>query len=1405
MKSCTDDRQPSKALEVNIATSRVDVSIDAKYEILLQIMEKYHGTLEGLRAFLKEICHPYKNWAFIIKEARNYSLNYLHVLKTHQNGPEAARIYVDIFLQAVREAGDEEIKRNASDNLMLYLQKIVQETGTALFRFFSVLEYAFKTIRSCDHDTFPLFVWSFYPLDRLGRLLSNTPIDDSCLLSLNDLLLKYYRYTYDYWLTEIDPVEWFDTETEKGINRGILKDVFKGVSHIDIQGYLSELETDSDVPLSAPNTTLNHLVKEPGFGWIVDRYGEIPGRLQIAGDSNGTGDAWKLIFLIHIMEIEGLSRIHEESLREINRTISRIMESGDPLRIRQALDRIFAILEKSVERFPRTALHCVLNMGQGAYKTDDSDLVDFFIDSVVSLGFQSPASRGVGNDWQVKVNPAHVQNIRTWLELAELKPKWSKKLISSLTIHLAIGGMFIRDTDLFPRDITRLLNSDIGPVYNLVKQLARLFPVYFNEIGAEGRLRDISTRIDDICLRKDPLIHFLRKQSHVESGNHVTKLMEATLSFWQSRNKEKLRPFLPPTIFEQIENKGPYVDGVSRIMKHLHPEESGDPVMALLRMKEGGVRKRAEEVSGVDEVDRERVALAVDFYKLLYQKYHLNFTDMGAQVLQLQATSLPDIGELKEALTEKDVYRKVFQLLSYLEKLKEIILAPEVFEAREDIYRKRHFTVDIPSMYGSYHEIKFDALGLSFRLESLLNVLFEELVDTVEPELITRATLSKILNYLRLFNRALDLEGITSLEMERHLDLLAHALEIRGFGLTQYLDIFRGFSHAVSNIVNDYYNNMHQANLAKILDHVSQDRLLSKFRGSRVIEDREEAAHRVCEIFLRDRIASSLSIQQLDRFLTRILNTLHNQTEGFSKEQLRLLLNYDPKKALVFLGSAETTTTDIIHLGNKGMNLAKLKDYGLPVPPGFIITTEVFRCREIIEAYPPARGNFEDQLDRALARLENETGKSFGDPRNPLLLSVRSGSAISQPGMMNTFLNVGINEAIVLGLIENTRNQWFGWDTFRRFIQSYGMAHGLERDAFDAVIARFKEHLGIPVKRDFSGEQMKRVALEYLSLLKENGLDVSMTPREQLLVGIRKVFESWHSPKAKTYRKIMGISDEWGTAVTVQAMVFGNFSPRSGSGVFFTHNPRWSGDMLIPWGDFTPGNQGEDIVSGLVRTRPISIRQAEAENREPETSLEILFPKIYACLREWAKDLIYGRKWTPQEMEFTFEGPEKENLFFLQTRDMGMRGRKTEQTFETDAGPQRPLLGHGIGVSGGAMTGRVVFTLEEIKKWRRREPDTSLILIRGDTVPDDIREIYEADGLLTARGGSTSHAAIVAHRLGKTCVVGFSRLICMEKDRACAIGSWQLGPGDHISIDGKEGAIYIGTIKVKNREEVLGP
>ncbi|NOZ69020.1 MAG: pyruvate, phosphate dikinase, partial [Deferribacteres bacterium] len=595
-------------------------------------------------------------------------------------------------------------------------------------------------------------------------------------------------------------------------------------------------------------------------------------------------------------------------------------------------------------------------------------------------------------------------------------------------------------------------------------------------------------------------------------------------------------------------------------------------------------------------------------------------------------------------------------------------------------------------------------------------------------------------------------------------------------------------------IVSNYFDNIHRQNLLEISEYLPVDKLLPKYKLE--ADSRHELFHKVSEIFLRDTIASSLGIQRLDLFLSRVLNTLYTQAEKLPMDRHYLLLTYNPGHAVTSISEPDCGLFDIIHLGNKSFNIVRMKSLGLPVPPGFIITTEVFRCRELIEDYPPARRNFREQIGREISRLEKQTGKKYGSPENALLVSVRSGAAVSQPGMLDSYLNVGMNEDIVNGIIRQTGEEWFAWDSYRRFLQSYGMSFGLERDRFDAVIDEFKRRYGVPLKKDFTPRQMKEVSMAYKELIRSNGIRIEESPEEQLYIAIQRVLNSWNSEKARTYRRIMGISDDWGTAVTVQQMVFGNLSQNSGSGVLFTHSPRFSQDLLRPWGDYTTGNQGEDVVAGLVTTYPVSDYQAKIEGRPLDLTLQRRFPEIYRALREIAKTLIYENQWAPQDIEFTFESPRSTDLYLLQTRNMEMKERKKLPSFENAREMEEKFMGHGIGVSGGALSGRAVFSLDDIYYWKKTDPGTPLILIRNDTVPDDIKEISAADGLLTARGGATSHAAIVANRLDKTCVVGCIDLVCIEREKKFILNNRTVNAGEFISINGSEGSIYMGKLKV---------
>jgi pyruvate,orthophosphate dikinase len=349
--------------------------------------------------------------------------------------------------------------------------------------------------------------------------------------------------------------------------------------------------------------------------------------------------------------------------------------------------------------------------------------------------------------------------------------------------------------------------------------------------------------------------------------------------------------------------------------------------------------------------------------------------------------------------------------------------------------------------------------------------------------------------------------------------------------------------------------------------------------------------------------------------------------------------------------------------------------------------------------------------------------------------------------------------------------------------------NGLQEIGSEESVGPLKSFL---VNLDEGFQMILNTALSYKEAMVKRGVRILDNSYQQLQHAILDVFASWHSEQARIYRHQMHLSDEWGTAVIVQAMVFGNLNEHSGSGVIFTRDPKGSSQDVAINGDFIFCVQGEDIVSGLVETFPISEKQRVAEKRESLISLETRFPEIYNELVRIAELLVYEKGFSQQEIEFTFENDTKKGLHILQTRDMVQRETDKVRTFVGDGDLERSFLGMGIGISGGALTGRAVYSEKEIELFRAEDPETALILIRPDTVPDDVGIILKADGILTARGGGTSHAAVTIPQLNKVGVVGFNKLHVYESEGYSKIDGKTIRGGDFISIDGWSGAVYAG-------------
>ncbi len=1421
--------EKSKALKVNLEETAVGrLKFEPRFDVLREAVAEYRGISRQLNQLLFELHHPYRNWDLVIGELRSFALKNLATYSRNEKGVESIGVLLETMLELVRDAPRQQQKVAAADALLAYLEKLVNYCDDQMLeRVLPKMTGVFRGMCDVDQSIMRALANSFHPLARVARRLAARVDDQACpgemWKLLCQVLINVRKSSYLYWLSMEGPLQWLHRVVEQysiivsPSELGAIEDVLRPVSRPEIKKWLVKIEELEKGELD--RQTVETVADLPGHLDIVRMYKEIAGKLTgfscpLPSERMEPGTREQevgihLLFLFHMVEMEGLNKIHEDILRQINRNLVCLIKTADVGQLKEVLPRAFDLLKQQVGNFPRTALQCIETIGTEIFKRNNFRLVELFLEQVVDFGFQPPRVQGVDSEWHVLSNPAHLQNIRVWMKLIGQKPKYCGTLLSGLIVNLGLAGTCIKDTDLFQRDVTSLLNCEIEPVYNLVKQFARILPVYFNEIGAEGLLRDVTTELDEISRRKDRLIHFLRKQSHVESNNLIVYFIEAILCFWFSREKDCLKPYLAPQILEDIPVHGQYIDHVNHLLHHLARRLELEPFAGnldrLLRIDDETLHSILEEVSDVPPHERRRLELLIQMYKLENQKYKLGTQEIEAHLREARKYGFDTLDRVIEILGSDDAERNLDVILTELENLKEIILSPEKFEPQEEIYLKRHIAADIPSMYGRYHEKKFDALGLTFRLENLANIYFERLMLEMEVPFITRATFVHILKALKLFWRAIRLNGVNSKKFSTYLTLLETSLEVRRFSFTQYLDIVKGLSEGVKDMIYVYYLSPHQDNIARIIRQLGPDQLLPKYRVSRRAEaasgDDSFMISRITERFMRELIASTFGLQNLDNFIGRVYQVLMEQKKVLSSREVDMLLSYDPGQDICSIYMPSLKTRNLIQLGNKGYNLVLLARDGIRVPPGVIITTEVFRYYSLFQKLPGAYRNFCSQLREGIKEIEQRTGARFGDPSNPLLLSVRSGAAISMPGMMSTIINVGSNIETTEGMAEMTGNQWFAWDNYRRFVQSWSMSFGISRDVFTELMLAHKKRCGVEKKRDFTGAQMKDLALRYRKAVLDLGVDIEDDPFEQLMMSVRMVLHSWDSEKARAYRKIMEVSDYWGTAVIVQSMSYGNLSSQAGTGVVFTANPHRKLDRVSLWGDYTLGNQGEDIVSGLVSTNPISIEQKEAMDLPDAVSLEESSPEIYDELLSQAKRMIYDRKWTPQEIEFTFEGPHRDELYILQSRDMTTKKRGSVKVFVPGPDLDAAYLGRGIGVGGGALSGRAVFSLDEIKQMRDKESETSLILIRSATVPDDIVEISAADGLLTAKGGQTSHAAIVAFRLDKACVVGCEQLMVFEQKGIATIQDVTIHSGDWVSIDGRNGSVYLGKHPVRVEQE----
>jgi len=1423
----------SDALRANIATTAQQVVIPDRYLPLVEAVQGYYGVRTPLTETLGEYFHSYRNNDLLIEGFQNILLRNWTYFERSEDRAELFGLLAELGLQLLDGPLTDEQYSLLLRQLLMWCTAVLNGPHGGDY------DDGLRTIGEALERSLPKRPIPFMERDVLlrnlvARAATHPPVAPVFFGLYRPLLLIGYGWTRE----RLDIPGWAIGQGAELTAPQVVAEHFAFLAGDRLSELIAKAKSVADQELLSSDL--------PAFSDILGRVIDRVFQIENLED--------RFAVCLYLLKDDTLGYRQNEVMADLLGVVKQMMDPGRHMDAERILTRLTSFFRDRDNQFLLMRFRCYEAIGVAIGEAGNVHAADHLVEDILYWRFQYPEISGATDEWETVVNPYHLPKIRCWMHIIESNPALYERLAAALNVQLRLGGVYIADTDLFQRDVTRFLNADIRPIYFVAKQLLRTLPVYFNEVGAEGELRSVSTEIDEICGRRDTLMHFLRKQSHTESSNRLVAFSRAVLQYWITLDPSGLEPYLSANTMATVKTELEWAQGPHIVLlalrERLRGQEAAVPGAEPGAGDGGGASAsdggRAEggaqgtgtagadaasseleafldqllalapaaletHLAGLDtgsgdgrggSTDRRRVALMLRTYQLLAHKYSLSADDVGDAVgrhLRLETKVRQrfrrafSAWQANPAPATRD--RLLDAALTVLEELKAIVLDPHPSSATENIYQKRHLAAGIPSIYGNYSEPKFDALGLSFRVENLVGRLLDDLVaEGVEPY-VTRDSLRRMATAIGRFERALAVDGVDSRALAANLSMLEASFSSHNFTFHQYQNVFQFLVNSVTELSTSAVLS-HDQVLHTVLVH-----------DSRQCEARGMSVDAVAEMVLREVLVSALGMQALDRYAAaalRQISTLHGR---LSSQALTRMMNYDPERLISPIHEPKPSTDDQMTLGFKGLGLKQMALYGHKVPPGFILTTELFDARPAL-SYRPLYDDTIERIRRAISQLERHTGLRLGDPAHALLLSIRSGAAISMPGLMTTFVNVGLNDELAEALSKRPGFEWAAWDGYRRFLQSWAMSCGIDRDFFDAIMSEFKSRYGIERKLDFTPEHMREIAFTYRYRAREGGVAFIDDPFRQVVACVLKVLDSWDSPQARIYRQYIGVAEEWGTAVVVQRMVFGNLSRESGSGVTFTHNPLEPyGRQVRLFGDFAVRSQGEDLVGGLVFPLPISEAQRLGSKtyRGTEHSLERDYPEVYNELLSVARDLVSEREYDPQEIEFTFESPAAEDLYVLQKRAVVQEQARGADYFDTSSPNYGPPVAIGMGVSGGAYSGRAALNAEQIDRLLADSPTENIVLLRPDTVPEDIGMITRVSGILTARGGATSHAAVTAKRLGKTAVVDCVDLEVVEHAGPARLAGNEVRPGDWLSIDGRTGNIFLGRIPTQPTPAIMEP
>jgi pyruvate,orthophosphate dikinase len=969
---------------------------------------------------------------------------------------------------------------------------------------------------------------------------------------------------------------------------------------------------------------------------------------------------------------------------------------------------------------------------------DSGDLAAAYRALLCSLDIPPPRVEGYSAEsWAERVNPLHIRRLTGFVRVIAASPVSLPEVVAHVGASLFVGGVHIPDDRIFQREATALLNSvTLREEFHLCYLLLGRLPVFHAEVGASGRVRDLTTELD--AWGNDGVLYFLRKQVHVNASNLNVGLAEAVIRAWATGDADALGAHLPEDI-------RPEPEAIARSHAAMGPMLEAMSAMAGGKVSFEPLARATDaeiDAASVGVADEEHGAKA----RLLLKAYR----EIVAKYTRLHADG--NVGRTLAALADECAeYRRVMD-------------DPAVHEPEESLYYKRHIAFGIPSVIGTYRERKFDAFGAMLRTEERVRVMLEEAVGRVRSgtEGADAAEIEGWLRGLRPVAALMRLHGLACPGAEAAVEMIEH----NRLRLSQVLDLVREWQEDLTWIMEGVYRAFGPA-MDALVARMDSDARVERYRSADgpVMTDR----------LVRDVMAATLGLDETDR----LLNAFAVCIGGLVGEGRDWHVCPGREGALVSRFNLHTIRDEDAAryapaLGAKARNLVRLIGAGLPVPPAVTLAASSDEPPDVRDP------SFIGLVRSAVGELEAYTGRRLGDASRPLVLAIRSGSVVSMPGVLDSVLYAGVGGHVHEGLAAEG-GQRYAADSRRRLMEHYAeVVFGLDPEGFQRAREGLCHEVGVNDVRELDAAGLGRLCDRYARQMAGAGLAIPEEPFDQVLWSVWAVYASWHGERARAYRRAMGISKHWGSAVTLMPMVAAN-APGGGAIVMFTSRPFHPGSG--PRGEVSAGGTGDDVVYGRQINRPLSAVQG-GEGR----SFEEAEPLIYSAVRDLAALVERAMSGQPQEVEAAYR---ESAVYILQARRVQLQHGLMER-FHEDCRMDSKVVARGVGVHAGALSGVAVVSADpaRIREIREASPGEPLILVRPETSTDDVGLMGLVDGILTARGGIASHASVLAQKFGLVAVVGCAAL-SVEHGRA-EVGGYALADGVPLSIDGNTGLVYGG-------------